>query len=183
MSRAQQATQRAVDNQLATQNQLLQQANQLSSQDRSLALPAIQDLLNSQGYSPAEQSAITQQGMGSTQTAYDSLRQRAANRQAATNNPAGYSELTAQLGRQQAQDLSQQARQNQLSFANQKLQQRLAGLQAIGNTYGIDTNLLGKAMGVPAELLDARARASGSNNNFLGGLFGGIGAGLGSLFG
>ncbi|MGH9702066.1 MAG: hypothetical protein ACRD4K_01730 [Candidatus Acidiferrales bacterium] len=91
--------------------------------------------------------------------------------------------MTAQLGRQEAQDLSQQARQNQISFANQKLQQRLAGLQAIGNTYGIDTNLLGKAMGVPAQLLDARARASGSSNNFLGGLFGGIGAGLGSLFG
>jgi len=183
MSRAQQATQQDVDNQMAIQNQLLQQANQQSSQDRSLAMPEIQDLLNSQGYSPAEQSAITQQGMGSTQTAYDSLRQRAANRLASTNNPAGYSDLTAQLGRQQAQDLSQQARQNQISFANQKLQQRLAGLQAIGNTYGIDTNLLGKAMGVPAQLLDARARASGNNSSFLGGLFGGIGAGLGSLFG
>lgn len=183
MSRAQQATQQSVDNQLGMQNQLLQQANQQSSLDRALAMPEIQDLLNSQGFSPAEQSAITQQGMGSTQTAYDSLRQRAANRVAATNNPAGYSDLTAQLGRQQAQDFSQQARQNQISFANQKLQQRLAGLQAIGNTYGIDTNLLGKAMGVPAELLDARARASSGNNNFLGGLFGGIGAGLGSLFG
>ncbi|MGH9702067.1 MAG: hypothetical protein ACRD4K_01735 [Candidatus Acidiferrales bacterium] len=69
MSRAQQTTRQAVDNQLATQNQLLQQANQLSAQDRSLALPGIQALLNSQGYSPAEQSAITQQGMGATQTA------------------------------------------------------------------------------------------------------------------
>jgi Tol biopolymer transport system component len=184
MSRgAQQATQSGIDSQLAIQNQLLQQANQQSAQDRSLAMPEIQDLLASQGFSPAEQSAITQQGMGSTQTAYDSLRQRAANRLAATNNPAGFAELTSQLGRQQAQDLSQQARLNQISFANQKLQQRLAGLQAIGNTYGIDTNLLGKAMGVPAQLLDARARASSGNNNFLGGLFGGIGAGLGSLFG
>jgi hypothetical protein len=55
-------------------------------------------------------------------------------------------------------------------------------LQAIGQTYGIDTNLLGRAMGVPASLLDARARASGGSS-FMGGLFGGLGAGLGSLFG
>ncbi len=184
MSRgAQQATQRAVDRQLALQNQWLQLAGQYGAQDRALAMPGIQDLLTSQGYSPAEQSAITQQGMGSARTVFDSLRERAANRVAATNNPAGYADLTAQLGRQESQNLAQQARQNQIDFANQKLQRRLAGLQAIGSTYGIDTNLLARAMGVPAELLNARARASGGSNSFLGSLFGGAVSGLGSLFG
>jgi len=184
MSRgAQRATQQAVDRQLSLQNQLLQQTNQQGLQDRSLMLPGIQDLLTSQGYSPAEQSAITQEGMGSARTVFDSLRERAANRVARTNNSAGYGDLTAQLGREESQNLSQQARQNQIDFANEKLRQRLSGLQAIGQTYGIDTNLLGRAMGVPASLLDARARASGGSGSFLGGLFGGLGAGLGSLFG
>jgi hypothetical protein len=31
------------------------------------------------------------------------------------------------------------------------LKEQLAGLSALGQTYGVDTNLLGKAMGVPAE--------------------------------
>jgi hypothetical protein len=65
-------------------------------------LPEIQDLLTSQGYSPAEQSAITQQGMGSARTVFDSLAECAANRVARTNNSAGYSDLTAQFGREEA---------------------------------------------------------------------------------
>ena len=178
---AQQSTRQAVDRQLGIQNQLLQQAGAQGQQDRSLMLPGIQDLLTSQGYSPQEQSAITQEGMGSARTAYDALQVRAANRVAATNNSAGYGDLTAELGRQESQNLAQQARQNQIAFADEKQRRRMAGLSAIGQTYGIDTNLLGRAMGVPASLLEARARASGGNTN-LGGLFG-LGASVGSLFG
>jgi hypothetical protein len=179
---AQQSTRNLTDAQLALQNQLLRQSNQSDLQDRSLLMPSIESLLHSQGYSPAEQSAITQEGMGSARTAFDALRERAANRQAATNNPAGYGELTSELGREEAQNLSQQARQNQIDFANQKLQRQLAGLGALGQTYGIDTNLLARAMGVPAQLLGVRAQASGGSSG-LGSLFGGLGFGLGSLFG
>jgi hypothetical protein len=179
---AQQSTRNLTDAQLGIQNQLLHQSNLADQQDRALLMPSIESLLNSQGYSPAEQSAITQEGMGSARTVYDALREQAANRIAATNNPAGYGEMTAQLGRQEAQNLSQQARQNQIAFANQKLQQQLEGLSALGQTYGIDTNLLGRAMGVPAQLLGVRAQASGGSSG-LGSLFGGLGFGLGSLFG
>jgi hypothetical protein len=43
------------------------------------------------------------------------LRERAANRTAATNNSAGYGDLTAQLGRQQAQtDASQAAESDRI---------------------------------------------------------------------
>jgi hypothetical protein len=181
---AQQSTRQRIDQQLGIQNQLTQQANAQSLQDRQLLLPGIQDLLTSQGFSPEEQSAITQQGMGAASTAFDALRERAANRQAATNNPAGFGELNAQVGRDEAQNLAQQARQNQIDFANQKLQRRLAGLNALGQTFGIDTNLLSRAMGVPTVLLGARASASGGSSfSGLGGLFSGIGSGLGSLFG
>jgi hypothetical protein len=72
-------------------------------------MPTINSLLNSQGYTPQQQSAITQQSLGAANTVFDALRQRAANRVAATNNSAGYGDLTAQLGRQQAQTDASQA--------------------------------------------------------------------------
>lgn len=179
---AQQSTRNLIDKQLGIQNQYLQQASGQGTQDRSLLIPGIQNLLTSPGYSPAEQSAITQEGMGAARTAYDALRESAQNRLARTNNAAGYNELDAQLGRQEAQNLGQQARQNQIAFANEQQRRRLAGLSALGQTYGIDTNLLGRTMGVPAQLLGTRAAASsGSTLGGLGGFFGGL-ADLGSLF-
>lgn len=176
MSRgAQQSTRNLIDQQLGTQNQLIQQSNSQNAQDRSLLMPAIQNLLTSPGYTPAQQSAITQEGMGAARTAYDSLNQAAQNRVARTNNDAGYNALTAQLGRQEASNLSQQARQNQIQFANEAISQQNTGLNALGQMYGIDTNLLGKAMGVPGQLLGARASASsGSTLSGLGNLFGGL---------
>jgi len=184
MSRgAQASTRKLSDQQLAQQNQLISQSNQADTQDRSLLLPTIQSLLNSTGYTPAQQSAITQQSMGAANTAFDALRERAANRQAATNDAAGSAALTAQLGREQAQTLASQAQQNQIAFANQQLKEQMAGLNALGQTYGIDTNLLGHAMGVPAQLLGVRQRASGGSSTAgMGGLFG-VGSGIASLFG
>jgi N-acetyl-beta-hexosaminidase len=113
-------------------------------------MPTIQGLLNSQGYTPQQQSAITQRSLGASNTAFDALRERAADRTTATNNSAVYDDLTAQLGRQQAQSDASKAQQNQITFANQQLKEQLAGLSALGQTYGVDTNLLGKAVGVPA---------------------------------
>jgi hypothetical protein len=184
MSRgAQSTTRQLTDQQLAQQNQLISQSGQQSQQDRSAIMPTITSLLNSQGFTPQQQSAITQQSMGAANTAFDALRQRAANRQAATNDTAGFGDTLAQLGRQQAQTDASQAQQNQISFANQQLKEQLAGLNALGQTYGVDTNLLGKAMGVPSELLSVRQRAStGSSTGGLGSLFG-IGSSVASLFG
>jgi hypothetical protein len=175
MSRAAQSTTRnPTDQQLAQQNQLISQSNQQGQQDRSLLMPTITSLLNSQGYTPQ---------LGASNTAFDALRQRAANRVAATNNSAGSGDLTAQLGREQAQTDASQAQQNQITFANQQLKEQLAGLNALGQTYGVDTNLLGKAMGVPSELLSVRQRAStGSSTGGLGSLLG-LGSGIASLFG
>ena len=182
MGRSAQTTRNLTDQQLAQQNQLISQSNQASQQDRSQLMPTITSLLNSQGYTPQQQSAITQQSMGAANTAFDALRERAANRMAASNNSAGYGDLTAQLGREQAQTDASQAQQNQIQFANQKLKENLAGLNALGQTYGIDTNLLGKAMGVPSELLGVRQRASSNSTSGLGGLFG-LGSSIASLFG
>src|ERR1700728_3115212 len=113
---AQQHTRNLTDQQLAQQNQLISQSNQQGMQDRSLLRRTINSLLTSQGYTPQQQSAITQQSMGAANTAFDALRERAANRVAATNNSAGYGDLDAQLGRQQAQTDDSQAKQNQITF-------------------------------------------------------------------
>ena len=185
MSRAaQQQTRQLTDQQLSLQNQLLGQDNQQTQQDRSLLMPTISSLLTNPGYTAAQQNAITQEGMGSARTAYDALQQSAQNQVTRTNNAAGFNDLTAQLGRSEAQNLAQQARQNQITFANDAQSQQLAGLSALGQTYGIDTNLLGKAMGVPAQLLGVRSSASGNADySGLDNLFGSLGLGLGSLFG
>ena len=184
MSRgAQQTTRNLTDQQLAQQNQAISKESQSDSQDRSLLMPTIQSLLNSQGYTPQQQSAITQQSLGASNTAFNALQEKAANRTAATNNSAGYGDLTAQLGREQAQTDPSQAQQNQITFANQQLKEQLAGLSAVGQTYGVDTNLLGKAMGVPSELLGVRQRAStGSSTAGLGSMLG-LGSSIASLFG
>jgi len=183
MSRAaQQQTQQLTQQQLAQQNQLIGQANAEGRQDRALLLPNIEQLLNSPGYTPAEQSAIEQQGMGAARTAYDALRETAANRVARTNNAAGYNALDAELGRQEAQTLANQAQSDQIQFANEKIGQQLAGLSALGNTYNIDTNLLGRAMGVPAQLLNVQEQSARSSPG-LGSVLGGIGLAAGSLFG
>jgi hypothetical protein len=59
----------------------------------------------------------------------------------------------------------------------------MAGLSALGQTYGVDTNLLGKAMGAPAELVGVRQRAStGSSTDGLGSMVG-MGSSIASLFG
>jgi|GEM_PF-646100 len=161
MSRgAQRSTRTLTDQQLAQQNQLISQANQQGSADRALMLPTIQGLLKSPGFTPQQQSDITQQSLGAANTAFDALRQRAANRAAATNDRTGFNDLTAQLGRQRAQTLAGQTQQNQIAFANRQRSDQLAGMNALSQTYGIDTNLLSRAMGVPAELLGVRERAS-----------------------
>jgi hypothetical protein len=184
---AQQQTQSLTDQQLAQQNQYLSQAQSDTSADRQLLMPAITSLLNSPGYTPAQQSAIVQEGMGAARTAYDALRESAANRVAATNNAAGYGSLVGQLGRDEAQTMAQQASQDQIDFANAQYQRNLAGLSALGQTYGIDTDLFSRAMGVPGQLLGVRAAVSNGSSlsglGGLGGLISGAGFGLGSLFG
>lgn len=161
MSRgAQQQVQQESEQQLGAQDQLISQADQESQQELSTLTPEINQLLNSPGYTPAQQSAIEQQGMGAARTAYDALQETAANRVARTNNAAGYDALDSELGQQEAQTLANQAQSDQIDFANEQISQQMAGLNALENTYNINTNLLGKAMGVPSGILNAQEQAS-----------------------
>jgi hypothetical protein len=161
MSRgAQQQTQQETEQQLGLQNQLISQTNQEGQQELGELMPTIQNLLNSPGYTPAQQSAIEQQGMGAARTAYDALQETAANRVARTNNAAGYGALQSELGQEEAQTLANQAQSDHIAFANEQINQQMAGVNALESTYNINSNLLGKAIGVPSQLPNVQEQAS-----------------------
>src|ERR1700723_3601523 len=87
MSRGAERTTRSLtDQQLGQQNQLISKADQSGAQDGWLMLPTIQSLLNSRGFTPQQQTDITQQSMGAANTAFDALRQSAPNPHARQNN-------------------------------------------------------------------------------------------------
>jgi hypothetical protein len=163
MGRAASTTRAQIDQQTALQNQINQQLLAERAQGRSLLLPQFEKLL-SEGYSPAEQAAITGQSMGALGNVYDALRESAANRLARTRNSAGYGETLDELAREEGREKSSLAQQNQMAFANQALSNRLRGLQGIASLYGVDANLLARGLGIPAQLLGTRASVSGASN-------------------
>jgi hypothetical protein len=154
---AQQQTAQMTDQQIASTNAINQQ---LYSQSQSLANTAAsgyQNLLANPGYTTAQQSAITNQSMGALASTFASLAQSAANRVARTRNSAGYGSLLDSLAQQQGQQTSSLAQQNQLAFANQSKQDQLTALQGLSGLYGVDTSLLGRTLGIPAQLLGTSA--------------------------
>jgi len=178
---ASQQTMQLTNQQLASQNAMNQQ---LFSQGQSLqnaAASGYQNLLANPGYTQAQQTAITGQSMGALASTFAALAANAANQVARTNNAAGYNELLDSLARQRGQQASSLAQQNQLAFANQSKQDQLTALQGLSGLYGTNASLVGRAIGVPGQLLgvDASvARIPSFGSSFLNSL----GSGLGRLF-
>ena len=184
MSRAQDYTRKLTDQQLAQTNALNQQ---LLGQQQSLGnqiIPQYQNVLNNPGYSAADKAAITGQSQGALASAFDALQQSAMNRMARTRNSAGFGELTDELAREKGREEAGVAQQNQINFSNTAFQRQLAALQGLSGLYGIDTNLLGRTLGIPAELLNTRANASRPSGFFtsLGSSLGATVGGIPSLF-
>jgi len=180
MSRGAQAqTRQLTDQQLASVNALNQQFLGQQQQTGNLLSSQYQSILNNPGLSSADQAAVTGQSQGALASAFDSLQQSAQNRVARTNNSAGYSELTDELARQKGIAQASQAQQNQLAFTNTAFQRQMAALQGLSGIYGVDSNLLGRTLGIPAQLLNVSANASRNN----GGFFSTLGSGLGSTLG
>jgi predicted alpha/beta hydrolase len=167
MGRSASTTRHDIDQQTALQNQINQQLLGERQSLSGILLPQYRQLLN-QGYTPQEQAAITGQSQGAINSAYDALRQNAANRLAQTNNSAGFGELLDDLGRGQAQQSASTAQQNQIQFAQQQQQNMLRGLQGIASLYGVDTGLLASGLGNVGQLLSTRAGISSNGNALLG---------------
>jgi len=181
MSRAQDYTRQLTDQQLASLNALNQQFLGQQQQIGNLLLPQYQSILNNPGLSPADKAAVTGQSQGALASAFDALQQSAQNRVARTRNSAGFSELTDELARQKGIAEGNQAQQNQLAFTNTAFQRQMAALQGLSGLFGVDTNLLGRTLGIPAELLNVRNNASGRGNGFFSSVGSGLGATLGAL--
>jgi hypothetical protein len=175
---AQAQTLQLTDQQLANTNALNQQFLGQQQQVGNLLVPQFQSILNNPGLSPADKAAVTGQSQGALASAFDSLQQSAQNRVARTGNSAGFSELTDDLARQKGIAEAGQAQQNQLAFTNTAFQRQMAALQGLSGLFGVDSNLLGRTLGIPAELLNTRANASRSS-----GFFSSLGSTLGGTLG
>jgi hypothetical protein len=165
---AQAQTQQNIDQQLTSQNAMNQQIYGSSQALGSQAAGGYQNMLANPGYSQAQQSAITGLSQSALSSSFDALAQNAANRAARTNNSAGYGELIDSLARTQGQDSANLAQQNQIAFANASRSDTQSALAGLSGLYGTDANLLGRAIGVPAQLLDASARNAASSGFSLG---------------
>lgn len=161
---AQAQTQQNIDQQLSNQNNMNQQLYGSTQSLGSQAAAGYQNLLANPGYTPAQQSAITNATQSALSSSFDALAQNAANNAARTRNSAGYGELIDSLARTQGQDQASLAAQNQISFANAARSGTLSALSGLSGLYGTDANLLGRAIGVPAQLLDAGARNAQSSS-------------------
>src|SRR6202140_2322699 len=168
------------DQQLAGINALNQQLLGNQQQIGNSLVPQFQSIANNPGLSPADKAAVTSQSQGALASAFDSLQQSAANRAARTRNTAGFADLSDDLARQKGIAAGNQAQQDQLAFSNTAFQRQMAALQGLSGLFGVDTNLLGRTLGIPAELLNTRANASRPSGFFsslgssLGGTLGGI---------
>lgn len=159
---AQAQTQQNINQQLARQNAMDQQLYGSSDALASGAAAGYQNLLANPGYTQAQQDAVTNASQSALASSFNALAQNATNRVARTRNSAGYGELLDSLARAQGQDQANLAQQNQIAFANAARQGTLSALSGLSGLYGTDANLLGRAIGVPAQLLDASARNAAS---------------------
>ncbi len=180
---AQGRTQALTDQQLGQTNALNQQLLGQQQSVGNLLTPQFQSILNNPGFSAADKAAITGQSQGALSGAFDALQQSAQNRVARTGNAAGFGDLTDELARQKGIAEGNLAQQNQLNFSNTAFQRQMAALQGLSGLFGVDSNLLGRTLGIPAELLNVRANASRNNGGFFSSLGSSLGGGLGSAAG
>jgi len=180
---AQQQTINETNSQLTQQNATNQQ---LFGQNQSLynqLTPAYQNLLANPGYTPAQQAAILGQSMGALGSTFNALNNNAALRAARTNNDAGYNDLLDQLARQYGTSAANVAQQAQVTFANKAQSDQLAALQGLSGIYGTNSSLLGRAMGIPSDLLGVLQRASSPQQGFGLSFSQALGGTLGKLLG
>lgn len=177
----------AVQNQATADSNAAQlQYQQMLQQQQQAQQPIVagyQQMVNSPGYTAAQQGAINNAGMQAANSAYDSLAAQAQQRAVRTGNNAGMADLTDQLARDKAQTMASQATQNQVTFANNAQKQQEAGLQGLSGLYGVDEQTLRQAMGLPATYLGTAQQAAANQKSFLDELGGAIAGGIGGTIG
>jgi hypothetical protein len=178
---AQADTRNAVDQQLAAQNAYNQQLAAQQGAQRTQIASGYQDLFANPGYTADQQSAISNQSLGTLGSAFAALAQSAANRTARTRNSSGYGDMLDELSREQTRQAGSLTQQNQLAFADRARNDQLSALQGLSSLYGVDSSTLARAMGIPPELLNVRQSASQSGPGFFSSLGQGLGQSIGRL--
>ncbi|PYU18820.1 MAG: hypothetical protein DMG32_25590 [Acidobacteria bacterium] len=112
---AQTQTTQMTDQQLANQNAMNRALHNQGQSLSNTSAGGYQSLLANPGYTPAQQSAITNQSMGALASAFGALAQSAANRLARTRNSAGYGDLLDELAREQGRQTASVAQQSPAS--------------------------------------------------------------------
>ena len=171
---AQAQTQRQVDQQLAAQASMNQDLYRKNEEMSNQLAAGYQNQLANPGYTPEQRAAVHNQSMGSLASAFAALASNAANRTARTRNSAGYSDLLAELSREQGRQAGSLAQRNELAFADRSRTDQANALEGLSGIYGVDATLLARSMGIPSDLLNVRQQSS-RNNGFR------FGLGLGPL--
>jgi hypothetical protein len=127
-------------------------------------LPQYQNMLANPGYTQAQKNAITTASTGAVGASFGNAQDQAARDAARTGNSAGLASQEDQLAQAKANTMAQTNAQNQEQFANVALQQQNQALSGISGLYGMDTSLLGKALGIPPEYLNAYNQAAGKDS-------------------
>lgn len=130
------------------------------------------------GYTPAQQTAITNATEGGIGAAFGSANQGAVNAAARTNNTAGLTSTEDALARQRMITSGNLAAQNQETFANNAQQQRLAALGGLGGLFGTSTNAGNATLGT----LAGNARTPSFWDQFGNSLAGGLGGDVAKFF-
>jgi hypothetical protein len=158
-------------------NQAMQQATQAeqqaaaqqqqNQQQLNTLLPAYKGLLSGTGPYATELNNATLEPLSAS---FDALTNSAALNAARTRNPSGYNNLLGQLARTKASDTAQLNAQNKLGMTGM-------GLQGLSSIYGVNTNLLSRELGLPAQYLGVAGQ--NSQSPFLNALGSTLGSGLG----
>jgi hypothetical protein len=125
--------------------------------NRAQLMPHVQEQLNSEGYDPATQAAMTGASMEAGDAAYGSAREGMVNQAAKTRNEGSLFANLANLGQARMDQKASTARDLTKTFADEKQRRRDNGLKMMASIYGIDTNLLGGTAGLSNQALGQHA--------------------------
>lgn len=170
-----------------SQNQAQQssaESGQLFNQENQTLQPLTNEYMNmvNQGYTPAQQSAMTVAGETGAASPFNTAAQTAENKAAATRNQAGSAAQEDKLAMEKGEATGQEAGNLQTQFANKEQQNTwnaLNGLQQIGTTYGNQS--IGQA-GEVAPNVNATTQANDAWMGLLGNALGAGGSALGGIF-
>lgn len=134
-------------------NQFNTQLEGQNQQLQNYLVPQYQNLIQNPGFDQATKNAITANSTGAAAATYGSAADQAARTAARTGNSASLAPALDKLAQDKAQTMASTNAQNQIEFAKQAKTDVQQGLQGMSGLYGMDTNLLSRALGIPPEYL------------------------------